>query len=274
MPETEFPVGRHLDRVAVIERAIGASIERVWENVLDWEHLPWLHARDFASIELDEQADWGWRAKTASRNRPDDFYVIELRTDRAASRYVTRTLSGTGAGSEIWTALEVASADVTRIRVEFWLPDVPESRRSRIGAGYVRLYQRLWDEDEAMMRERTARLAERSSERPAGTTANVALGTRTELIAQLPRSIEAAGGRWRIVMWQGEPLIHDARCPHAFGPLHACDPDAEGEIVCPWHGYRFDVRTGRSRDGRRLRLRKPPRLEHDPITDQVVLVVD
>jgi nitrite reductase/ring-hydroxylating ferredoxin subunit len=274
MPETEFPVGRHLDRVAVIERSIGASIERVWENVLDWEHLPWLHGRDFASIELDEQADWGWRAKASSRRRPDDFYVIELRIDREAGRYVTRTLSGTGAGSEIWTALEVASTDLTRIRVEFWLPGVPEARRARIGAGYVHLYQRLWDEDESMMRERAACLTERSAVRSPRTPTTVALGTRTELIAQLPKRVDAADSTWRIVMWKGEPLIHDARCPHAFGPLYACSPDAEGELVCPWHGYRFDVRTGESRDGRRLRLRKPPRLEHDPITDQVVLVVD
>ncbi len=274
MSDSSFPVARHLDRVAVIERSIGASIERVWENVLDWEHLPWLHSRDFASIALDEQADWGWRATAASRHRPDDCFVIELRTDREAGRYVTRTLSGTGAGSEIWTALEVASPVVTRIRVEFWLPDVPESTRARIGAGYVRLYQRLWDEDESMMRERTARLAERSSDRKIRARQVTDLGTRTELLAELPKSVDAGGATWRIVMWKGEPLIHDASCPHSSGPLYACEPSADGEIVCPWHGYRFDVRTGRSSDGRHLRLRQPPRLEHDAITDRVVLVVD
>ena len=34
--------------VAVYRRRIGASLERVWENVRDWEHLPWLHRQSFA----------------------------------------------------------------------------------------------------------------------------------------------------------------------------------------------------------------------------------
>ncbi len=36
----------------------------------------------------------------------------------------------------------------------------------------------------------------------------------------------------------------NARCPHQGGPLHegqACD----GALQCPWHGYKFDLKTGR-----------------------------
>ena len=36
-------------------------------------------------------------------------------------------------------------------------------------------------------------------------------------------------------------------CPHKGGPL--CDGKlsiARGEIICPWHFFRFDLRTGRS----------------------------
>ena len=43
-----------LTSVAVYERTIRASLERVWENVLDWEHLPWLHRRTFGHIRLLE----------------------------------------------------------------------------------------------------------------------------------------------------------------------------------------------------------------------------
>ncbi len=40
-------------------------------------------------------------------------------------------------------------------------------------------------------------------------------------------------------------VAFDPRCPHARGPL------AEGKlhgcvIVCPWHFFRFDLRTGKS----------------------------
>ena len=41
-----------LRTVARYDRIVGASLERAWENVRDWEHLPWLHNRSFRSIEL------------------------------------------------------------------------------------------------------------------------------------------------------------------------------------------------------------------------------
>ena len=43
--------GAQLTRVGVYERSLPVSAERVWENVRDWEHLPWLHASSFSSIE-------------------------------------------------------------------------------------------------------------------------------------------------------------------------------------------------------------------------------
>ena len=54
------PNGLNLTRVAEYRRDIRASLERVWENVLDWEHLPHLHATSFGYCELDEAGDWGW----------------------------------------------------------------------------------------------------------------------------------------------------------------------------------------------------------------------
>ena len=46
-------------------------------------------------------------------------------------------------------------------------------------------------------------------------------------------------------------------CPHLGLPLDA-EPDATGIVTCPWHGYRFDVRTGASADDRGLRLAPAP----------------
>lgn len=34
-----------------------------------------------------------------------------------------------------------------------------------------------------------------------------------------------------------------AVCPHEDGPLHEGEVDGE-TVICPWHGYDFDVRTG------------------------------
>jgi hypothetical protein len=52
-----------LTTVATYRRTIGASAERVWENVLDWEHLPWLHSGSFSDIVCNGAGEWGWRAR-------------------------------------------------------------------------------------------------------------------------------------------------------------------------------------------------------------------
>ena len=46
---------------------------------------------------------------------------------------------------------------------------------------------------------------------------------------------------------------------HWLGPLEDAAVH-DGCITCPWHGYRFDVRTGASADGRGLRLGAAPRV--------------
>jgi nitrite reductase/ring-hydroxylating ferredoxin subunit len=57
-------------------------------------------------------------------------------------------------------------------------------------------------------------------------------------------------------------VAHATLCPHRLGPLHECAVE-DGALRCPWHGYRFDVRTGESLSGRRLRLPPAPRVEID-----------
>src|SRR5438552_6013396 len=90
--------------LAEYRRNVAASLTRIWENVLDWEHLPWLHRGAFVGVRLLEAWPDGWRAEvllppaSAPRNAE-----IAVRLDRAALRYRTTTLSGFGAGSDIVT---------------------------------------------------------------------------------------------------------------------------------------------------------------------------
>ena len=56
----------------------------------------------------------------------------------------------------------------------------------------------------------------------------------------------AAGGRTvALANVEGEVFAVDSVCPHAGGPLG--DGQLEGcVLICPWHGWSYDLRTGRS----------------------------
>ena len=48
--------------LGIYRRVIRASLDRVWENVLDWEHLPHLHKESFRAIAPIRVDRDGWRA--------------------------------------------------------------------------------------------------------------------------------------------------------------------------------------------------------------------
>ena len=252
-----------LRQVGSYHRLVGASIDRAWEYVRDWEHLPWLHRSSFRSIELIEHSRRGWRARIGLH--PRDQIVLELVID--GDRYVSRTLDGPGAGSEIWTELGAHSETRTSVHVRFEQPGLEsasDEQVSRIGEAYRTLYAQLWDEDESMMIERAAALDRQSDEHPF----RIDLGAPDAL--QLPLEIDAGGRRLRLLEHEGELTVHTRTCPHWLGPLQ---PTADSQrLECPWHGYAFDISSGRSCDGRGLRLPEAPQILTDPETGHVLLV--
>ncbi len=130
--------------VAVYERTVAASLERVWENVRDWEHLPWLHSSSFRSIECVDSGAWGWRARVGLQPASSGGEIlIELMIEAERLRYVARTLEGAGRGTEIWTRLDPVDAARTDIAVEFQLPDVAPEAADSLGAAFTRLYTGL-----------------------------------------------------------------------------------------------------------------------------------
>jgi hypothetical protein len=146
-----------LTLVATYRRTLHASLERMWENVLDWEHLPWLHRSAFAAAELVEQTPETWRAwVTFAPAERGKRALIEIQTDMPNLRYWSRTRDGQGAGSEVLTILSPIDGRTTNIVVEFRMPSLPPEKAQSVGAAYLQLYQRLWDEDERMMRRKQA----------------------------------------------------------------------------------------------------------------------
>ena len=58
-----------LELAVFYTREVGAGVERIWENVFDWEHLPVLHEMYFNAVELIEIGDWGWRVALTEESR-------------------------------------------------------------------------------------------------------------------------------------------------------------------------------------------------------------
>lgn len=212
------------DLLGIYRRVIRASIERVWENVLDWEHLPWLHKETFRSISNVRDGTQGWRAHIEFSAGGDA--EVEVALDRPRLRYLTSTLSGAGAGTEIETALMEHPSGATGIEVGFRIPGVaPEARQPTFDLIRA-VYTQLWDQDEAMMRRRERLLEHR---------------------------IDSAGARE--IEIDGRCHRFSTVCPHLGASLDNADVE-NGVVTCPWHGYRFDVRSGRCVSGQAFRLRR------------------
>jgi nitrite reductase/ring-hydroxylating ferredoxin subunit len=248
----------HLDCAGTYRRTVRAGLDRVWENVFDWEHLPALHEQDFYAVELLDSGPWGWRIRLV--NRPGDAsraQVIAMSADKRAHRYNVVTLDGPGRGSEVRTTLSPRSAQSTGVMVEFFVPrgarDLPA-----IGERYREIYTRLWDQDEAMMMRRARVLARRRRLRGRNPRPKV-LGSVDDVRARVPLTVEFGGEPFRLVELEGSLVAHAATCPHWLGPLHEAAV-VDGCVRCPWHGYKFDIRTGASVDGRDLSLPRPPQV--------------
>lgn len=228
--------GSHIPHVGTYRRAMAVSLERMYENALDWEHLPYVHGSSFGAITVQDSGRWGWRAALVdSRGRDSE---IELRLDRQSRRWITRNLSGGALGSEIWTHVFVTGERSIEIVVDFFVPGVVEADRDKTGEAYTRLYHQLYDEDEAMMLKRQSELDERFQ--PSNEKA-LQLPPRAEL--RLPHSFELSGRKHVLREVNGELVAHAAVCPHQMGPLDSAQLIA-GEIICPWHGYRFRLADG------------------------------
>jgi nitrite reductase/ring-hydroxylating ferredoxin subunit len=244
-----------LHEAGVYRRRVSASPARIWENVYDWEHLPSLHETTFRSVNLVEADGQDWTVRFSGTGR-EGSETIRLCSDRDAGRYVVTTLEGAGVGSEIRVQLQPVEAHVTDIEVRYFVPEARPERLSRIGAAFVSLYERLWDEDEAMMQLREARLQARRSR---GAPEPVLLGSLEDVEASLPLTVDVGGTPFRLLREGGELLAHATTCPHWLGPLDDA-PVVDGVVRCPWHGWRFDVRTGENLDGHACRLAIPPRV--------------
>jgi nitrite reductase/ring-hydroxylating ferredoxin subunit len=85
----------------------------------------------------------------------------------------------------------------------------------------------------------------------------IRVGPASEL--QPPKCV--GGGNWAVGKSQGEYFAVSRHCRHLFADLAGGVVDKEGCLVCPWHGSRYDVKTGRMVRGPRGVFAKIPGLD-------------
>jgi len=260
---TSKPISVQSQWVGSYRRRMAVSLERMYENALDWAHLPHLHSDAFAEIDLIDAGPWGWRATLtpalANGRSETNSYTLQLTLDRAHRRWISSTLDGPNVGSEIWThVFEFGERDI-EIQADFFVPLIQEDHKDRVGHAYRKLYKQLYDEDEGRMLGRQAALDAQTLARQADPVA-VDLGSVAEIAQRLPHDFDWAGRPWRLGMEDDRWYAYTLLCPHMLGSLkHAAA--VENVVTCPWHGYQFDVRSGECLNQPSCRLADPPSIE-------------
>ena len=260
-----FGVAEGCVKVGQYRRAMPVTMARMMENALDWEHLPTLHASSFSSIELINSGPWGWQAEagvpSGNGQAREQKQLIELLVDTSAHCWVTTILGGPGEGNQIHTQAVTLNENEIEVRVDFYVPDMgmTEDQCRQYGDVLSGIYAQLYDEDEGMMARRQSEMRSWSAFRKsAAQTANeVDLGEVQTVRASAPHIVPFNGGRFKLDWDGGRFTIFSVRCPHMLGPLDDA-PLEDGTVMCPWHGYRFEVESGNCVGHAGLRLETPP----------------
>ncbi len=88
-------------------------------------------------------------------------------------------------------------------------------------------------------------------------TARTKLCRLEELSSGASQVITVMGKALAVFVVDGRVVAIDAECPHEGGPLHEGTVE-RGRIVCPWHGYGFELSTGRCDADPSLSIRRYP----------------
>ena len=205
--------------VGQLERDLGASAARAIEDELDWEHLPYTHASTFSAVTPIHSDRNGWEANVVLADGTPMLMRVTLDNDRMG--YTNATFTDGIENGRAVARLEKTGLDSCRMSLRFFVPGTPTMDREAAGEFYRELFGRLLDEDEPKMMFRAEAMRAGAAPHKKRRMATLADGSECEV-----------------------PLV----CPHQGLPLD-CEPDADGLMTCPWHGYRFDARTGKCVSG-------------------------
>ncbi len=71
----------------------------------------------------------------------------------------------------------------------------------------------------------------------------VKVATRAEISERSAKLVKIGDRRIALFNVAGQFFAIDNACPHADGPLSEGEIEGD-EVECPWHGSRFNIKTG------------------------------
>ncbi len=194
--------------------------------------------------------------------------VLELRLDREKNRWITRTLSGLGKGTEIWTHAIPLGENKIKVIVDFYVPKLPSFLKPLYAKQYIETYAHLYDEDLWMMATRQNELVRVKNGKNLTKVNSIKLGNLAHLENELPKTFDFNGHPYRLIKLENRLIAHSASCPHMLGPLNETDV-INGTVTCPWHGYEFDVKTRECITGSKCKLAPAPSIHIEQLTKEV-----
>jgi len=133
----ETAADSRLHLAATYHREIAASVDRILENVFDWEHLPVLHDAYFTAMQRLEAGEWGWRVRLSRPpSTSEREQILRLEVDRARQRDTAIFEAGIGAGMRFWTLMTLLGPNRTGIEVRYYLPETRPDRVEMLGTKY------------------------------------------------------------------------------------------------------------------------------------------
>ncbi|RAJ01649.1 3-phenylpropionate/trans-cinnamate dioxygenase ferredoxin subunit [Chitinophaga skermanii] len=76
---------------------------------------------------------------------------------------------------------------------------------------------------------------------------------------------DVAGKKICITRYNGQLYAFAYKCPHAGAPMNEGYVDAQGQVICPLHKYKFNIRNGYNSSGEGYCLKTYPVEEREGI---------
>ncbi|MCA9448569.1 MAG: Rieske (2Fe-2S) protein [Candidatus Omnitrophica bacterium] len=237
----------------VIEKEIPYPFDVVLSQYFDYEHISHVHPNTVGEYRLLDSGDgfiryehlwpkrWNGQKKSIVRHsyQPPNEMWFTFEEGYVAGTVVHSVLHDRGDNTLIHETYEVPVPDWKLLRplIRHWT---------------VKSVERIWKEDldVEVCREGWPGVPEcmrRDSPQVSSTRSSPGSKHSVGLTEDFPdgalKRVEIDGREILVYNQEGEFLAVSNRCPHTGGPLHLGEVSGL-EVTCPWHGAKFDLRTG------------------------------